>query len=80
VKILIFKGHDFNKGNDELYVELCAMSNSLGGYIVLGIEEHKAPNGDIIKFVKNRFERGKKFEDDSSKFFPVIQIDNIEVA
>jgi predicted HTH transcriptional regulator len=40
-----FKGHDFNKRYDELYVELCSMSNSLGGYIVLGVEECKAPNG-----------------------------------
>ena len=99
-----FKGHDFNKGNDELYVELCSMSNSLGGHIVLGIEECKAPNGDIIKFVKNGFDQGQEdkikqsisnscynveptpsvqvemvYEDDRSKFFPVIQIHNIEV-
>jgi predicted HTH transcriptional regulator len=34
-----FKGHDFNK---ELYCDLCAMANTSGGYIVLGIDENQS--------------------------------------
>lgn len=90
-----FKGHDFNKRNDELYVELCSMSNSLGGYIVLGIEECKAPNGfdqgqedKINQSISNScynveptpsIQVEMVYEDDRSIFFPVIQIHNIEV-
>ena len=32
-----FKGSEFNKKSDELYNDICAMANTSGGYIVLGI-------------------------------------------
>src|SRR5712691_11157279 len=53
-----FKGHDFNRKSDELYNDFCAMANTSGGYIVLGIDEKKAPDGKIIKFIKKGFEPG----------------------
>ncbi len=34
------------------------MANTSGGYIVLGIDEQKAPDGKIIKFIKKGFEPG----------------------
>jgi predicted HTH transcriptional regulator len=52
-----FKGHDFSK---ELHCDLCAMANTCGGYIVLGIDEVKAPNGKIIRFIKKGFERSEE--------------------
>jgi predicted HTH transcriptional regulator len=55
-----FKGHDFNKRSDELYCDFCAMANTSGGYIVLGIDEERAPDGKIIRFIKNGFERGEE--------------------
>ena len=55
-----FKGHDFNKRSDELYCDLCALANTYGGYIVLGIDEEKAPDGKIIRFIKNGFEHGEE--------------------
>ena len=55
-----FKGHDFNKRSDELYYDLCAMANTSGGYIVLGVDQENAPDGKIIRFIKNGFERGEE--------------------
>jgi Putative DNA-binding domain len=55
-----FKGHDFNKRSDELYCDFCAMANTSGGYIVIGIDEEKAPDGKIIRFIKKGFERGEE--------------------
>ncbi len=55
-----FKGHDFSKRSDELYCDLCAMANTSGGYIVLGVDEVKASDGKIIRFIKRGFERGEE--------------------
>lgn len=46
---LEFKGQDFRS----LTKHFCAMANSSGGYIVLGIEQDKSGN----KFVKNGFDK-----------------------
>lgn len=54
-----FKG-DILKPNYELYNDFCAMSNSLGGFLVLGINERKAPNGHLICFEKEGFVAGKE--------------------
>ena len=55
-----FKGKDFNKKNDELYNDICAMANTSGGHIVLGIGEDKATDGSLIRFVKDGFPRGEE--------------------
>jgi hypothetical protein len=55
-----FKGRRFNDKNDELYKDICAMANTSGGYIVLGIGEIKAPDGKIIQFQKEEFPAGEE--------------------
>jgi hypothetical protein len=49
---LEFKGRDFQS----LTKHLCAMANSAGGYVILGIEEDKPNN----RFVKSGFDKGKE--------------------
>ena len=53
-----FKGTELNKNYDELYNDICAMANTSGGHIVLGIGEEKAPDGRLIRFVKQGFRHG----------------------
>lgn len=55
-----FKGNILDKRFDELYNDFCAMSNSLGGIMVLGIREEKAPDGTLVRFVKEGFDVGKE--------------------
>lgn len=54
-----FKGTDLNKKYDELYNDICAMANTSGGHIVLGVGEVKAPAGSLIRFVKQGFRHGE---------------------
>jgi hypothetical protein len=51
---LEFKGRDFHS----LVDLFCAMANSSGGYVILGIEQDK----DINTFVKSGFDRGQEDE------------------
>jgi hypothetical protein len=55
-----FKGHNFNEKNDELYNHICAMANSSGGYIVLGIDEERSETDYLIRFIKTGFEKGEE--------------------
>jgi hypothetical protein len=55
-----FKELRFNEKKDELYKDICAMANTSGGYIVLGIGEKKAPDGKTIQFLKKGFEIGEE--------------------
>ena len=60
-----FKGKDFNEGEGKvkgLSPHICAMANTVGGFIVLGIEEIKNNDGDIMEFQKNGFMTGKEDE------------------
>jgi hypothetical protein len=56
---LEFKGRNF----ESLTKHFCAMANSYGGYIVLGIELDKSKN----KFKKNGFDKGKEEESNGQK-------------
>ena len=51
-----FKGADFK----ELYNHLCAMANTLGGTIVLGIDEVKDQQGHLTKYKKTGFANNKE--------------------
>jgi predicted HTH transcriptional regulator len=44
--------------NGELYKDICAMANTSGGYIVLGVGEDKALDGTLIRFTKDGFRAG----------------------
>jgi hypothetical protein len=56
-----FKGRRFNEKDDELYNDICAMANTSGGHIVLGIGEDKTPDGTrIIRFTKEGFAEGEE--------------------
>lgn len=55
-----FKEHRSIEKNGELYKDICAIANTLGGYIVLGIGEDKAPDGTLIRFTKDGFCAGKE--------------------
>jgi predicted HTH transcriptional regulator len=56
-----FKSKDLNEGKG-LASHICAMANTVGGFLVLGIEENKNNNGNIIEFQKNGFMAGKEDE------------------
>jgi predicted HTH transcriptional regulator len=56
---LEFKGRNFGSLADTF----CAMANTSGGYIVLGIEQDKSKN----KFIKNGFDKGKDEENNGQK-------------
>ena len=56
-----FKSKDLNEGKG-LASHICAMANTVGGFIVLGIKENKSNNGDIIEFEKDGFKTGKEDE------------------
>ncbi len=52
---------DFKKEPNELSEHICAMANTVGGFIVLGIEEEKATDGKtIIRFKKSGFRGGEQ--------------------
>jgi hypothetical protein len=70
-----FKGSEFNKKSDELYNDICAMANTSGGYIVLGIREEKDPDGNIIRFIKEGFD---KHEEDKVNQRVADNMHNIE--
>jgi hypothetical protein len=55
-----FKGSDFNEKKDDLYKDICAMANTSGGYIVLGIGEKKTPDGKTLRFLKEGFTEGEE--------------------
>ena len=55
-----FKGNILDKRSEELYNDFCSMSNSLGGIMVLGIREEKAPDGTLLRFVKEGFNTGEE--------------------
>ena len=55
-----FKGNILDKRFEEIYNDFCAMSNSLGGTMVLGIREDKAPDGTLIRFAKEGFDIGEE--------------------
>jgi hypothetical protein len=52
-----FKGSHLYDKDDELYNDICAMANTSGGLIVLGINEIKI-EGKTKRFEKNGFEAG----------------------
>lgn len=51
---------DFKGELNELDQHLCAMANSGGGTLVLGVDEEKAANGYLIKFKKRGFNKGEE--------------------
>lgn len=52
---------DFKKEANKLEEHICAMANTKGGYIVLGINQIKSKDGKkIIRFAKKGFTRGKE--------------------
>ena len=52
---------DFKKEPHELEEHICAMANTKGGYLVLGIEQIKSKDGKkIIRFKKIGFSHGKE--------------------
>lgn len=93
---------DFKKESNELVEHICAMANSRGGYLILGIEQIDSEDKKhIIRFEKIGFSYGKQDhitnvigsailnieptpivnikhveEDDKSKFYTIIKIDN----
>lgn len=54
-----FKRKDLNEGKG-LSSHLCAMVNSVGGFIVLGIDEIKNEKKGIIRFDKDGFKSGQE--------------------
>jgi len=54
-----FKDKDLNEGKG-LSSHICAMANTVGGFIVLGIDEIKKKNNEIIRFDKDGFKTGKE--------------------
>ncbi len=52
-----FKGVEINK----LYLHICAMANTSGGFIILGVDEVRSEDGEaLIGFKKIGFEHGKE--------------------
>jgi predicted HTH transcriptional regulator len=68
-----FKSKDFSQGKG-LVNHICAMSNVIGGYIVLGVDEHKE-NGELIRFKKNGFSFGEEDKVKQSIFNYASQIE-----
>src|SRR5690349_14071636 len=67
---------DFKKEISELEIHLCAMANTSGGFLVLGIEEVKSSDSTkIISYKKTGFEKGKE---DPMKLQVTNSIFNIE--
>ena len=62
-----FKGKKAAKGND-LSKDFCAMANTFGGIIVLGIDEIKN-NGVLVGFKKNGFRTNADDEDKIKQIF-----------
>jgi hypothetical protein len=57
-----FKGHCFDAFK-ELHEDICAMANTIGGYLVIGIDEIKDNRGNTLKFRKKGFD---KFKDENN--------------
>jgi len=57
---LDFKGKKILSNHHGLEEDLCAMANSSGGFIVLGIEETRHSRGNIINYEKNGFDIGEE--------------------
>jgi hypothetical protein len=55
-----FKGSRFNEKDNELYKDICAMANTSGGYIVLGVGEDTTPDKRLIRFTKEGFRKGEE--------------------
>jgi hypothetical protein len=53
-----FKGHSFDAFK-ELYADICAMANTSGGFLVLGIDENKDEQNRILNYSKTGFESSK---------------------
>jgi hypothetical protein len=51
---------DFDEKHDRLYKGICAMANTSGGHIVLGIGEEKTSDGRTKKFTKEGFAEGEQ--------------------
>src|SRR2546428_7541756 len=52
---------DFKKEPSDLYEDICAMANTQGGFIVLGISQIDSDNGKkILGFEKTGFELGEE--------------------
>ncbi len=51
-----FKGTDLK----ELYKHICAIANTRGGFLVLGIDENKSNSQSLLDFKKAGFDKGKE--------------------
>jgi len=62
VKFKDIEGEDFDFKLDigSIEEDICAMANSTGGYIVLGIKDIKDRHGNIIRFEKKGYKYGKE--------------------
>ena len=49
---------DFKQKVSDLQIHLCAFANTVGGYIILGIDENKTPSNHLLGFVLNGFQDG----------------------
>ena len=73
---------DFKKEPSELDEHICAMANTMGGILVLGISQVKSKDGKrIIRFKKSGFLKGKEetilnqIVDNTFKVDPLPEID-----
>lgn len=52
---------DFKNGINKLYVDICSMANTSGGFLVLGISEISSTDGQkILGFKKEGFDKGEQ--------------------
>jgi hypothetical protein len=78
LKIRDIEGESFDfkrEVDDKLYNDICAMANSNGGYLVLGIDENKTLNGILLDFKKHGFKYG---EEDKIKLSISNSFHNVE--
>ena len=76
-----FKSKNLSQGKG-LATHICAMSNVIGGYIVLGVDEYKE-NGVLIGFKKNGFSIGEEDKVKQSVFNCASQIEplpNVDIS
>lgn len=59
IKNIESESFDFKREVDEkMYNDVCAMANSAGGYLVLGVDEDKIKDNVLLRFKKHGFAEG----------------------